>query len=195
MNFLPCGPAGTDTASLWQRLLAGDASALDPLYRREAGPVYRFALALCGNPAWAADATQEAFIALASRPAGFDPSRGSLGAYLAGVARHCVLAQWRAGPVADVGALDDDALAGAGQGGDSPANPEELLVCDQGLESFWAAVRRLPWPFREAMVLVDLQERSYAEAAAIAGIELNTLRTRVHRARRQLARLLTEDTR
>jgi RNA polymerase sigma-70 factor (ECF subfamily) len=39
-------------------------------------------------------------------------------------------------------------------------------------------------------VLVDLQLRPYAVAAAIAGIELNTLRTRVHRARTRLAQAL-----
>ena len=42
----------------------------------------------------------------------------------------------------------------------------------------------------EAVVLVDVQDRSYDEAAQIAGIELNTLRTRVHRGRAKLARLL-----
>jgi RNA polymerase sigma-70 factor (ECF subfamily) len=51
-------------------------------------------------------------------------------------------------------------------------------------------MRALPAPFREALVLVDMQERPYAEAAAIAGIELNTLRTRLHRARLKLAALL-----
>jgi RNA polymerase sigma-70 factor (ECF subfamily) len=40
------------------------------------------------------------------------------------------------------------------------------------------------------VVLVDLQERPYAEAARIAGIELNTMRTRLHRARSRLSALL-----
>jgi RNA polymerase sigma-70 factor (ECF subfamily) len=42
------------------------------------------------------------------------------------------------------------------------------------------------------LVLVDLQERSYAEAAAVAGVSEDVLRTRLHRARRQLAALLNE---
>ena len=42
-------------------------------------------------------------------------------------------------------------------------------------------------PLREALVLVDLQERPYEQAAQIAGIELNTLRSRLHRARARLA--------
>jgi RNA polymerase sigma-70 factor, ECF subfamily len=45
--------------------------------------------------------------------------------------------------------------------------------------------------FREAVVLVDIQERTYTEAAQIAGVEINTLRTRLHRARKRLAQALT----
>ncbi|MFO1266575.1 MAG: sigma factor-like helix-turn-helix DNA-binding protein [Rubrivivax sp.] len=70
------------------------------------------------------------------------------------------------------------------------ATPEALLVRTQEVQALWAALRALPAVFREAVVLVDLQERPYAEAAQIAGIELNTLRTRLHRARARLARLL-----
>jgi RNA polymerase sigma-70 factor (ECF subfamily) len=69
-------------------------------------------------------------------------------------------------------------------------SPETLLVRAQSGARVWQALRELPWTFREAVVLVDLQERPYADAARIAGVELNTLRTRLHRARMRLARLL-----
>jgi RNA polymerase sigma-70 factor, ECF subfamily len=173
-----------DDTALAAQVAARDGAALERLYRREAGAVYRYLLALAGNPAWAADATQEAFVALVERRAGgFDATRGSLAAYLAGVARHHLLALWRARPLAD----DDPAeLAEPG------LDPEALLVQRQSVEGLRAALARLPWPQREAIVLVDLQQRPYAEAAAIAGTELNTLRTRLHRGRAQLARLLGE---
>jgi RNA polymerase sigma-70 factor (ECF subfamily) len=181
--------AAMDSATLVAQLAQGETVALDELYRREAGPVYRYALALGGNAAWAADATQEAFVALATRPQAYDASRGTLGAYLAGVARHALRAQWRAqrqeAPLDDAG--DDDA-AGLPQA--SMASPEQRLVQVQDSAQVWAALRSLPAPFREALVLVDLQERPYAEAARIAGLEINTLRTRLHRARLKLAALL-----
>lgn len=195
-------------AQLLQRLVRGDTSALESLYRRESGRVYRYALALCGNAAWAADATQEAFVALATRPQGFDPARGQIGAYLAGVARHALAGRWRElrreEPLADP---EDAPLAAGVSGGpgehaveadapsalDAAASPETLLVRTQELQALWAALRALPMVFREAVVLVDLQERPYAEAAQIAGIELNTLRTRLHRARARLATLLGAD--
>ena len=170
-------------------LARGETQAIDVLYRSEAARVYRYALALCGNAGWAADATQEAFVALAQRPQGFDATRGSLGAYLAGVARHALAAHWRT-------ARDEVPLPDGDDGDEGAAetpSPEDLLVQAQSGAAVWEALRRLPAPFREALVLVDLQERSYAEAAAIAGIELNTLRTRLHRGRIKLATLLQSD--
>lgn len=178
--------AGDSQERLLARLGDGDSRALELLYRREADPVYRFVLALCGNASWAADATQDAFLALAARPAGFDPSRGSLGAYLAGAARHALLAQWRAVSRWEPQGADDEV-----EEADFEARtPETLLVERQSAAAVAAALRSLPWTQREAVVLVDLQERDYAEAARIAGIPLNTLRTRLHRGRCRLATLL-----
>jgi RNA polymerase sigma-70 factor, ECF subfamily len=54
----------------------------------------------------------------------------------------------------------------------------------------WAALRQVSPLFAEAVVLVDLQDRPYAEAAAIVGVPVNTLRTRLHRGRLRLAELL-----
>ncbi len=180
--------AAVDSAVLVARLAEGDAAALDELYRREAGPVYRYALALGGNAAGAADATQEAFVALATRPQGFDPARGSLGAYLAGVARHALAASWRSRRHETP--LDEGEDGDALERGATASSPEQCLVQVQDSAQVWAALRQLPPPAREAVVLVDLQERPYAEAARIAGVEINTLRTRLHRARGKLASLL-----
>jgi RNA polymerase sigma-70 factor (ECF subfamily) len=177
--------APTDEATLVARLERGDRRALDQLYRQEAAEVYRFAMAMCGNPAWSADAVQDAFVQLAQQPAGFDAAKGALRAYLCGIVRHKLLARWR-DPTAEH--PDEDA---EGSGAPGEASPESLLVAAQGRQALWAAVRALPWMFREALVLVDLQERSYAEAAQIAGVEVNTLRTRLHRARQRLAQALS----
>lgn len=171
------------TSALVRRLRQGDAAALEPLYRSESPAVYRYALALCGQPDWAADAMQDAFVQFAGRPEGWDSGRGPLGAYLAGMARHALLARWRDRPQAhDPEQAEEDGVD----------SPEEQLVRAQDQAQVWAALQLLPWAFREALVLVDLQERSYAEAARIAGVELNTLRTRLHRGRARLLALLRE---
>lgn len=185
-------PDDADTVALVRRIARGDAQALAAVYRREAPAVYRYAFGLCGNPAWAADATQDAFVALATRPHTYDAQRGALGAWLAGAARYAVLAQWRAhahespwpGPGTD-GVGDDAECPGA-----QVPSPEALLVLEQQGKAVWAAVGRLPFAQREAVLLVDLQERSYDDAARVAGIDINTLRTRLHRGRARLAQWL-----
>lgn len=178
----PGAAARDDDAALLARVANGDADALALLYRRESGSVYRYALALAGDEAAALDAVQEAFAALLHGAQGFQPGRGSLRAYLAGMARHQLLNQWRdARRHVPLDEADDEV---AGPGSDS------RLDDSQQQDRLWAAIRRLSWPQREALVLVDLQERSYDDAAAIAGISADVLRTRLHRARQRLADLL-----
>ena len=176
-----------DAVGLWTRAVGGDATALDALYRQESGPVFRYALAVCGNEAWAADALQDAFLALMHQPQGFDEAKGSLGAYLCGMARHYLLASRRDRlHTAQVIDSDEDT-----QVEDEWApDPQDQLVRLQSLQSLHEALAALPWAQREALVLVDLQERDYAQAAAIAGIPVNTFRTRLLRGRRRLHEVL-----
>lgn len=180
-----------DEAALLARVLRGDTGALTLLYRRESGPVYRYALALTGDEATALDAMQEAFTQLLLQPQGFDPGKGLLGAYLAGMARHQVLARWREARRFVARVEGDD------EGDDLPEHApasDERLERAQGEDRLWAAIRQLPWSQREALVLVDLQERSYDEAATVAGVSVDVLRTRLHRARQRLAARLGEPT-
>lgn len=173
-------------SDLARQIAAGDRGALEQLYLQHAGAIYRFALALGGNAAWAADATQEAFLQFALRAGGYQPHMGSLGGYLCGIARFQMLAVLREPQPAEL-PDDDDAAAWS----DDPAvDPCHLLVRRQSTQALLDGIRRLPYAYREAVTLVDLQEREYAEAAQIAAIPLNTLRTRLHRGRRQLARML-----
>lgn len=182
----PIPAPASEEAALLARLSEGDADALALLYRRESGSVYRYALSLAGDEAAALDAVQEAFAQLLRGPHAWQPERGSLGAYLAGMARHQLLNQWRDAkrhvPLDD--ALDTTDAAPA-----MPPSDTRLHEAQQQ-DRLWAAIRRLSWPQREALVLVDLQERSYEEAAAIAGVSADTLRSRLHRARQRLAELL-----
>ncbi|MGQ3053983.1 MAG: RNA polymerase sigma factor [Roseateles sp.] len=183
----PAASAAGDEAALLTRVAAGDADALALVYRRESGSVYRYALALAGDEAAALDAVQEAFAQLLRGPQGYRADRGSLGAYLAGMARHQLLNQWRD---ARRHVSLDDALDTDSGGVELTLASDARLDRAQRHEVLWAAIRSLSWPQREAIVLVDLQERSYDDAAAIAGVSTDTLRTRLHRARQRLADLL-----
>lgn len=174
-------------AALAARLALGDAGALDPLYRRYRGPIYRFSLLWSGSSAIAADVTQDVFVHLLTRATAFDPARGLLLPWLLGIARNFVrkrtgTAQGSADGECDVNDLEDPGA----QGG----NPEIVVSARRDAESLRRAIAALPPAYRDVLVLVELTERSYAETAAICGLELNTVRSRLFRARQWLARRL-----
>src|SRR6266850_8252905 len=76
---------------LLQSMLAGEQEALTALYRRRQGGIYRFVMQMCGSQALAEDVTQEVFMVLIRDGQTFDPTRGSLNAFLVGVARNLLL--------------------------------------------------------------------------------------------------------
>jgi RNA polymerase sigma-70 factor, ECF subfamily len=187
---MTASPNQTD-AQLLGRMLAGDEEAFVTLYRRRQGGVYRFALQMCGSAAVAEDVTQEVFIVLMRDGRNFDPSRGSLAAFLYGVARNHVLRVF------------DRERALVQFDGDDPESdhaPHESLVAHddplgdltrgETVERVRQAVLALPPHYREAVVLCDLHEVSYAEAAGALGVAVGTVRSRLHRGRAMLVEKL-----
>jgi RNA polymerase sigma-70 factor (ECF subfamily) len=186
----PATAAADDDAALLSRCADGDAEALARIYRRHGDAVYRYAWLVTGSESLAADVVQETFVALLDRPSGFDPARGRAAAYLCGIARHLAARQFdpRMESTASIEALaeqaSDDGVPLPPQGGAERA---------QALARLYAAIRQLAPPFRDVLVLADLQELSYAEVAAITGIELGTVRSRLARARARLRELLPDE--
>ncbi|HVE48466.1 MAG TPA: RNA polymerase sigma factor [Casimicrobiaceae bacterium] len=175
-------------AALMARVVAGEAAALDPLYRRHKSIVYRFALLWSGSPAIAADVTQDVFVHVLTRARDFDGARGALSPWLIGIARNFVRQRTGTREVA----FDDDADAPFPQSIEE-TTPHTTLALRQDLERLRRAIAALPPHYRDVLVLVELAERSYAEVAAICGCELNTVRSRLFRARALLARWLALD--
>ncbi|HEY9103592.1 RNA polymerase sigma factor [Chitinimonas sp.] len=172
-------------AELHQRLQHGDEAAFAQLYRRYKDAVYRFALMLCGASGVAADATQEAFLLLIHAPASYDPAKGALPAFLMGVARNHVRRGLVHAPLPD---LEPDA-AGEDEDGDAEhtGSPLAGLLSAETLASLRTAIAALPFAYREVVVLCDLQELPYQDAAAVIGCPLGTVRSRLNRARAALA--------
>jgi RNA polymerase sigma-70 factor (ECF subfamily) len=169
-------------SELLRSMLAGDEEALALLYRRRQGSVYRFALQMSGSKSIAEDVTQEVFLFLMRDGHLFDPQRGSLSAFLLGVARNHVLRRLRVDqlltPIADD--EDDDAAFVAA---DTDLRPLDELARAETIELVRKAVLSLPAKYREVVVLCELQDMSYGEAAEVLGCAIGTVRSRLHRAR------------
>jgi RNA polymerase sigma-70 factor (ECF subfamily) len=169
---------------LLRRSAAGEEQAFAALYHRHHGRVYRFAMQMSGSRDVAEEVTQEVFLVLMHRALEFDPAKARLSSWLYGIARNQVLRhlERRAGSVA----LDDCEDAE-----DSSLPPElvttfdpvESLTRDARAQRLRAAVLALPPRYREVVVLCELHEMSYAEAAAVTGCAVGTIRSRLHRSR------------
>jgi RNA polymerase sigma-70 factor, ECF subfamily len=184
-------PTQTSDSDLLQRMQEGDEDAFLQLYRKRQAAIYRFALHMSGSRQVAEDVTQEVFLALMREPGKFQPQRGSLAAYLYGIARNCVLQQIEKQSL-QVPLANED-----GADGHIPVEPllpapDPLgdLTRQEDIERVRQAVLALPAHYREVVVLCDLEELDYAQAAASLGCAVGTVRSRLHRARSLLLKKL-----
>ena len=182
MHERPMTPKPPETDDeLLIRIHSGDEHAFLMLYRRRQAALYRFAIHMSGSTTVAEDVVQEVFLALLREACGYDPERGTLSGYLFGIARKLILRQVERGR-SDV-ALDSE---------QDEANLAKLAVNDdplldltrrEGIEALRRAVQALPRRYREVVVLCDLEEVDYADAAVALGCPIGTVRSRLHRAR------------
>jgi RNA polymerase sigma-70 factor (ECF subfamily) len=158
---------------------APDDTAFAEVYREHAGAIMRYVRRRLGDSA-ADDATAEVFSrALAGRASG--PAADKVLPWLYGIAAN-VIGDQRRTEVRRLRALER--LAAQTPEAAAPPPPSEA---DPSLAR---ALRRLSSGDREALLLVAWGELSYEETAAALGVPVGTVRSRINRARRQLARRL-----
>ncbi len=149
------------------------------LYDRWSSSVYRFALHMSSSQPIAEEVTQDTFMMLVRRPSMFDETRGALVSWLLGIARN--LTRRALGSSPDDARLDDSAYDCA-----APSDVLGDLTRRETIGAVRQAVMSLPPVYREVVVLCDLQEMDYRDAAAALECPVGTVRSRLHRARTML---------
>lgn len=160
----------------------GDRDAFAALYQRHHLGVYRFARTMAGSAAAAEDVTQEVFLAFMQGLDRYDETRGSLRTYLYGVARN--VSRHRLRKEMRLVAHDNQSWREPQTIGDDPV---QLVVRLESAARVRRYIRGLSSRYREILILCDLQELSYEDAARVAGTRVGTVRSRLHRARQMLA--------
>jgi RNA polymerase sigma-70 factor (ECF subfamily) len=167
---------------LLKRAAKGDEEAFTSMYRRHQAALYRFALRMSGN-AWAAEEiVQDVFMTLMRDPKKYDPARGSLAGYLFGIARNRVMKHLEHLP-REVSLDEPEDGAHVNPVAVNSFTPAHWAEQRERAERVRAAVMELPTEFREAVVLCELEELSYEEAARMIGCPIGTIRSRLHRGR------------
>ncbi len=167
-----------DDAGLLGRARRGDEAAFSQLFASHQRSIYLYAARMCGADA-GDDVVQETFLAVLQPSGAYDPARGTVAAYLLGIARHLVLRR--------LGSRYKACLANVAEGtADCVAAQEtalERLTRAETIDTVRAAVQALPPVYREVVELCELQELDYATAAGVIQCPIGTVRSRLHRAR------------
>ncbi len=160
------------------RVVEGDADAYEELLRRHRDRIYRIALRVLANPADADDVTQEIAIQLWTGLAGFTGSAAFTTWLYRVVVNRCLNVRRRRRPTEELTETVHPSSPG----------PEARVVAGQELEAGLAALADMPEELRVALVLIQLEGLSYAQAASVLKVPEATVRGRLARGRAHLVK-------
>lgn len=168
----------------------GNVRAFELLVSSHLPQVRRFARAFASSDADADDLAQEALVKVYKNLRSFR-FQATFKTWLYSVVRNVFFdaTRSRAGRERSLEAPLEGAHAQAPSGAE-PA--DEGLARAEDRQKLWRALRRLPAEFRTAVVLFDVEGHSYEEVAAIEGVPIGTIKSRLSRGRGMLRTLLAE---
>jgi RNA polymerase sigma-70 factor, ECF subfamily len=170
---------------LLRRVGRGDADALAALYRRHADGLFWFLLRVAGDRGMAEEILQDTLLAVWRGADGFG-GRSQVRTWLYGIARRQAHNRLRVARPVEAGLDEAAELSATGPG------PEELALGGLERDRVLTAVGRLSLAHREVVVLMLVAELSQAEIAAVIGVPVGTVKSRLHHARAALVRSLAE---
>jgi RNA polymerase sigma-70 factor, ECF subfamily len=157
-----------------------DADFRDAFHRHK-DIVYRFAYRMTGSSSTAEDVVQDCFMSFWQKPDAYNPSRGALRSFLLGIARNQILKRWRSErPHEELNEGMEDGRAWL---------PFDIEGQERA-EAVKRAMLLLPPLQREAVILAEYEELSLEEIAQATAAELAAVKSRLHRARQNLRRML-----
>lgn len=185
------GDVGAEDLAIHRRLLAGDRSAFDELYRRYSSQAYGLAYRVTGQQILAQDVVHDAFLAIWRAPEAFDASRGSFRTFFLSMVHHRGVDLVRR----------EQRLRARTQ---KAANLQPLAVedpADAVAEAGYLSVRRkevrealtgLPEAQRQVLEMAYYDGKTQVQIAGELGIPLGTVKTRTLAAMRKLRAALGE---
>jgi RNA polymerase sigma-70 factor, ECF subfamily len=183
-------------AELVASALKGSQDAYRELVTRFERPVYSLIARMVQDPATAEDLAQEAFVKAYRSLRSYDPSR-KLSSWLFKIAHNTTIDHLRRNALETV-PLEAPPDQEEGRGGlaavladGSVENPAAAAERRDMARSLERAIARLRPEYREAVVLFYIEGASYQEICEVTGLPLGTVKTNLHRARKELAEEMT----
>ncbi len=165
---------------------AGSPAAWNALFQRYQLPLYAYVFELVRAEQPSLDIVQETFIAAARHLASLRDD-GKFGSWLFGIAHQKCVQHWRkSGREEPLDADLTEALPG------DEAYPSELLIREEQEAEFMEALNQLPPAQRAALLLHFIEDFSLEEIAGITGVNLGTVKSRLHYGKKALRTLLED---
>lgn len=175
---------------LIERCLHGDNGAWEHLVRSHTRLVYGACYRFTGRPEEATDLTQEVFLRVFRRLSTFDPQSGSFRTWLLRLARNLLIDHYRKHRKERVVDSLEDQLAGVAERKGVAARADYALAGREAGECLQSGLQKLSPELREAVILRDFESMEYKEIAAVLQVPEGTVKSRINRGRRELARQL-----
>ena len=165
---------------------AGDPEAWDALFRRYQLPLYVYVFELVHDEQTSLDLVQETFIA-AVRHIGGLRNDAKFGSWLFGIAHQKCIQRWRK---QNQDEMLRDEIASVPDGFEN--SPDGLLIRQEQEAEFMNRLNQLPLPQRSVLLLYFVEDFSLEEIAGITGVQIGTVKSRMHYAKKALRKLLEE---
>ena len=184
------GP-GTRDVQLHERLVAGDEGALTEAYNEWSALVHTLAARITSDDDAAQDVTQEVFVHLWERPQAYDPQRGALRTWLCLLARRRAL-DWSRRRQARA---RYQTTAGTAELATHRGQPDvdDALTWETEAKAVREAVRALPPPQREVVLLAYFEGHTYRDVARELRIPEGTAKSRLRAALASVAHRLADE--
>ena len=166
---------------LLEQAANGNTEAFQILYERYRDPIFRFAYRMLGSTEAAEDVAHDCFLGLIKEPRRFDREKASLRTYLYAAARNQAAKRYQAfGRESAIEELPNEPRLS------DRHQPIRQVLDGELTAEVRKAIASLPSLQREALVLFEYEELSLAEIAAVVGVDSNTVKARLFRARDKL---------
>ena len=173
----------TQETEVIRQVLQGDIESFRLIVERYERPIVRMIRNIINNKETCEDIAQDVFFTAYRKLASFDPARGNFSTWLFTLARNKSINTMRKKRPLSMSELPENS---------DTNNPSDELAEKEFLDDLDSKLKFLPSAQKRAFVLAEFESLSYAEIAQIEGVRTGTIKSRINRAKKELAKALKE---
>jgi len=173
----------TQETQVIRQVLEGDIECFRLIVERYERPIARMIRNIINNKDSCEDIAQDVFFTAYRKLASFDPARSNFSTWLFTIARNKSINALRKKRPLSMSELPQNS---------DRHNPSDELAEREFFDELDAGLEALPSAQKRAFVLAEFEELSYEDIAQIEGVRIGTVKSRINRAKKELAKALKE---